>query len=600
MLLAKLTSKGDHRRDDPLALGRGGRGRGRLARPARGRPGALRRRPLGRSRMGVGGQPAERRRGHQGAAQAMRRRRARRTSRRSIASSSTTTSRPRHGLPARSRPEDERSDRGFSRGTVYWKDGTVRYDHFPLGKLDPDGRKSIYKRPRVYQRRPVAGHAGVHRAKPGLWALADGREAAPVGRGMGIPEPLRPAAAARSLAALCRAVLPGSIEAARILGELPRDRIRGGGRESAAAIPLRRQRRATGNHLRPGRGLAAGAAPRRRDARRQVESSSSSWPTNGRSSPASGIRAIRSRRLISAAICRPVKEIDLTVRNLQANGAVNLPDSAFTLSAMNIPDGTPGLDRRQEPVRGLIRAGGVVREPRPGEGPIPRNIRQEEIERQKDEETIPAGESGGPAQTAPSAGSSGAVTTVVPNQEYLSLLEEYEPAHRAREKAFLEAKPDQGQREAYLALARLDWDYAPRFLEIARKYPRDPVAIDALGWLVANASHPPESQQAADILIRDHLASDEMIPIYRQLAHHAEPRPVVGGRTAPPRRRGEGPDGRGARPGLPEARGPPQVSGRRHPQDARARARAVLQADGTGTVRRPRAGQADRRGSRTR
>ena len=46
---------------------------------------------------------------------------------------------------------------------------------------------------------------------------------------------------------------------------------------------------------------------------------------------------------------KPVHEIDLTVRNLKANGAVNLPDSAFTLSAMNIPDGTAGLDRRQKP-----------------------------------------------------------------------------------------------------------------------------------------------------------------------------------------------------------------------------------------------------------
>ena len=39
-------------------------------------------------------------------------------------------------------------DRQFARGTVYWKEGTVRYDHYPLGTLEPNGRKRLYKRPR--------------------------------------------------------------------------------------------------------------------------------------------------------------------------------------------------------------------------------------------------------------------------------------------------------------------------------------------------------------------------------------------------------------------------------------------------------------------
>ena len=48
--------------------------------------------------------------------------------------------------------------------------------------------------------------------------------------------------------------------------------------------------------------------------------------------------------------------------------------------------------RRNDPPRGLIRAGGVVREPRPGEGPTPKNVDQEKIEREKAEETVPSGE----------------------------------------------------------------------------------------------------------------------------------------------------------------------------------------------------------------
>ncbi len=86
---------------------------------------------------------------------------------------------------------------------------------------------------------------------------------------------------------------------------------------------------------------------------------------------------------------KPVKEVDLSVRNLRVNGAVNLPDSVFSLGGMDIPDGTPGFDHRQEPVQRLIRAGGVVREPRPGEGRSPRNVDQEKAARQGDEETVP-------------------------------------------------------------------------------------------------------------------------------------------------------------------------------------------------------------------
>ena len=111
------------------------------------------------------------------------------------------------------------------------------------------------------------------------------------------------------------------------------------------------------------------------------------------------------------------------------------------------------------------------------------------------------------------------------NQAYLALLEAYDPQHRARWKACLDAKTEPKHRETYLALARLDWDYAPRFLELARRYPDDPVAIDALGWLVANEFDPPGSLEAADILIRDHLASEEMMAIYRQLVKTLDPAP---------------------------------------------------------------------------
>jgi peroxiredoxin len=220
---------------------------------------------------------------------------------------------------------------------------------------------------------------------------------------------------------------------------------------------------------------------------------------------------------------RPVKEFDLTVRNLRANGAVKLSDSAFTPSAMTVPDGTPGLDRRQDPPRGVIRAGGVVREQRPGEAPRPRTL--EDIAREWQSGKVPEDRTSGDRREAAKPGSTDPARPRVPNHEYLSLLGEYEPEHRTRERAYLAAKAEPERREAYLALGRLDWTYAPRFLEIGRKYPRDPAAIDALGWLVASNFTPPESEQAADLLIRDHLADDGLMAIYNQLVATLNPAP---------------------------------------------------------------------------
>ena len=88
------------------------------------------------------------------------------------------------------------------------------------------------------------------------------------------------------------------------------------------------------------------------------------------------------------------------------------------------------------------------------------------------------------------------------------------------------AKTEQEQREAYLAVGRLEWSFAPRFLQLAKKYPREPVAVDALAGLVANPFTPPESNPAADILIRDHLSSEQLIPILYQLVTTLNPPPA--------------------------------------------------------------------------
>ena len=414
-------------------------------------------------------------------------------------------------------------ERGFSHGTVYWKDGIVRYDHHPVGKLAPDGRKLFFKKPwvqSVVRSRDMFAYTG----QDTTWGLLlsvknPPRSVAEWEQGgeaqlryldplLHYAEPFcQDGAQLRQIVESCRAVESEETDGKVLLRFLRDDnnfRMEIICDKAADWLPTSLR----SGQVRDGKWLVFV------ELKRDWQKLSAVWyPTHQGKTSYFGVDM------------KPVKEVDLSIRNLRVNGAVNLPDSVFSLGGMDIPDGTPGFDNRQEPVRSLIRAGGVVREPRPGEGRSPRNVDQEKAARQEVEETVPEEEyrrtAPQPAATEPR----GTVRKSVRQQEYVSLLRDYETARRPLEKAHIEGKTDESRREAYLSLGRLEWSFASRFLELALKYPNDPGAVDALGGLVANTFTPPEANQAADILIRDHLASDKMIPIFYQLVQTLIPAP---------------------------------------------------------------------------
>jgi RNA polymerase sigma factor (sigma-70 family) len=427
-------------------------------------------------------------------------------------------------LPLDASGKLKRTERGFSHGTVYWKDGIVRYDHFPVGKFAPDGRKLVYKRPwvqSVVRSREMFACTAQDRTwglfltvtKPPSsveeWQAGGHNQLRYLDPLLHYAEPFcQDVSQFRQFAGSCRAIESEEKAGTVLLRFLRADnnfRVEVSCEEATDWLPTRLR----SGQMRDGKWLVA------LELEREWQKISAVWyPIHQVKVSYFGVDS------------KPVREIDLTVGNLRANGRANLPDSVFTLNGMNIPDGTPGLDKRHERGQWLTRAGGVVRQPRPGEGRAPRNIEQEKTESQKDEETVPEDESAGTARRTDLGDSRGAVRAPAPQREYAILLLEYETARQAGEKAHAEAKSEPDRREAYLALGRLEWSNAPRFLEIARKYPRDPAAIDALGGLVANTFTPPEANEAADILIRDHLGSEKMMPIYDQLVVTLYPAPA--------------------------------------------------------------------------
>src|SRR5204863_286939 len=81
---------------------------------------------------------------------------------------------------------------------------------------------------------------------------------------------------------------------------------------------------------------------------------------------------------------------------------------------------------------------------------------------------------------------------------------------------------------------------SPKFLELAEKYPKDPVAFDALIWIVTNnvrsPAHDPARAKAMAILIRDHAQSEKLGPVCQTLAQVLKRRLEMtpGGETTAP------------------------------------------------------------------
>ena len=87
----------------------------------------------------------------------------------------------------------------------------------------------------------------------------------------------------------------------------------------------------------------------------------------------------------------------------------------------------------------------------------------------------------------------GKAKTNSPAEEYKVLLDEYEEVGGAKQ-------------------------FAARFLELAQKYPKDPVAVDALVWILTKRRSQPEAKRALELLGKHHLKSPALESACRSIA----------------------------------------------------------------------------------
>src|SRR3989442_103355 len=109
-----------------------------------------------------------------------------------------------------------------------------------------------------------------------------------------------------------------------------------------------------------------------------------------------------------------------------------------------------------------------------------------------------------------------------PAEEYQALAKQYEAAREEFSTAYQRAKTD-AEREKVAAKYPQPGKYAPRFLALARKNPKDPAAIDALVWVAVYSRSGAEFDQAMKLLAADYVGSDKLGQVCQMLAYASTP-----------------------------------------------------------------------------
>ena len=110
-----------------------------------------------------------------------------------------------------------------------------------------------------------------------------------------------------------------------------------------------------------------------------------------------------------------------------------------------------------------------------------------------------------------------------PAEQYQALVKVYQDAMQSYSEARGKAKTYEERQKVEDEVYPKPEKLAPRFLVLAEKYPRDPVAFDALTWIVVNCvrspARIPARAKAVAILSRDHARSEKLGPLCQTFAN---------------------------------------------------------------------------------
>jgi hypothetical protein len=112
--------------------------------------------------------------------------------------------------------------------------------------------------------------------------------------------------------------------------------------------------------------------------------------------------------------------------------------------------------------------------------------------------------------------------SATPAEQYNALLKEWEAANTAFYKAFQEAKDPEIQTKIFNEQNPRQ-KFSAKFFALAEKHPKDPIAIDALIWILTGASESPNGKglqpKVITILMRDHIQSPKLGKVCESMAY---------------------------------------------------------------------------------
>jgi hypothetical protein len=129
------------------------------------------------------------------------------------------------------------------------------------------------------------------------------------------------------------------------------------------------------------------------------------------------------------------------------------------------------------------------------------------------------------ALAAPARAAAGPPTEppAAPAEQYQALVKVYQDALQAYSEASGKAKTYEDRMKVFEEVYPKPEKLAPRFLALAERYPQDPVAFDALTWIVVNCARSPARiparAKAVATLSRDHARREKIGPLCQSLAN---------------------------------------------------------------------------------
>ncbi len=111
-----------------------------------------------------------------------------------------------------------------------------------------------------------------------------------------------------------------------------------------------------------------------------------------------------------------------------------------------------------------------------------------------------------------------------PAEQYQALVRDYQKARDEAQQALKDAKTDDEKKKAQAEVRKHGpAEVAPRFVELARKHPKDPAAVDALTWVANNSSSSLAQGDGLEVLARYHAADQSVGLIVEKVGRYGTP-----------------------------------------------------------------------------